>query len=129
MGCHTCCDPFWSFCRHGWGATVLKDSHTDACKMLSCTSAVHAFLQGPIPDVPVGDVYALLIEWCHGQGNMQQALQLVEQMMDRHVPPGQYLSPDVLAAVQQVRAREQALLLQESVMSYDDGPCRYSASP
>lgn len=58
--------------------------------------------QGPIPDVVVGDVYALLIAWCHSQGNMQQALQLVEQMMDRHVAPGQYLSPEVLSAVQQV---------------------------
>lgn len=55
-----------------------------------------------MPDVAVGDVYALLVQWCMGQGNTAQALQLVEQMMDRHVPPGQYLDPDVLAAVQQV---------------------------
>jgi pentatricopeptide repeat protein len=69
--------------------------------MLAC---IHVMLlvQGPIPDVVVGDVYALLTSWCHSQGNMQQALQLVEQMMDRHVPPGQYLSPEVLSAVQQV---------------------------
>jgi hypothetical protein len=33
---------------------------------------------------------------------MPQALQFVEQMLDRHIPPGQYLSPGVLAAVQQV---------------------------
>lgn len=59
----------------------------------------------------VGDVYALLVEWCHGQGNMQQTMQLVEQMLDRHVPPGHYLSPDVLAAVQQVGERCAARLL------------------
>lgn len=58
--------------------------------------------QGPVPDVAADDVYAMLVGWCCGQGNMQQALQLVEQMMDRHIRPGQYLSPDVLAMVQQV---------------------------
>lgn len=52
----------------------------------------------------MGDVYACLIEWCHGEGNMPQALQLVEQMLDRHVAPGHYLSPDVLAAVQEASA-------------------------
>lgn len=55
-----------------------------------------------MPDVAVGDVYALLVEWCLGQGNPTQAVQLVEQMLTRRVPPGQYLSPEVLAAVQQV---------------------------
>lgn len=55
-----------------------------------------------MPDVAAGDVYALLVEWCHGEGNMPQALELVEQMMDRHIPPGQYLAPSVLEAVQQV---------------------------
>jgi hypothetical protein len=71
----------------------------------STPAACMRAVQGPIPDVVVGDVYALLVEWCHGQGNMQQAMQLVEQMLDRHVPPGHYLSPEVLAAVQQVGGR------------------------
>ena len=64
----------------------------------------YSVLQGSSPDVAVGDVYALLVEWCVAQGNMQQALQLVEQMMDRHVPPGQQLGPEVLLAVQEVGA-------------------------
>lgn len=51
-------------------------------------------------------MYGLLIEYSiNAQGSMQQALQLVEQMMDRHLSPGQHLGPDVLAAVQQVSGR------------------------
>lgn len=70
---------------------------------MACCCCVACSPQGPIPDLAVGDVYGLLIEYSiNAQGNMQQALQLVEQMMDRHLSPGYHLSPDALAAVQQV---------------------------
>lgn len=54
-------------------------------------------------------MYGLLIEYSiNAQGNMQQALQLVEQMMDRHLSLGQHLGRDVFAAVQQVSWRPAA---------------------
>jgi hypothetical protein len=56
-----------------------------------------------VPDVLLGDVFALLVEWCHGQGSLEQALQLVSQMMDAgQLAPERFISADVLAALEQV---------------------------
>lgn len=60
-------------------------------------------MQDSVPDVHVGDVYALLVEWCCGQGNAAQALQLVEQMSDCGLQPAQHLSNEALTAMQQVK--------------------------
>jgi pentatricopeptide repeat protein len=61
-----------------------------------------AALQDPAPDVRAGDIYALLVDWCCQQGNIQQALQLIQQMADNGLQPQAFLSDAAMAQVQQV---------------------------
>lgn len=49
--------------------------------------------------VRAGDVLALLVEWCAGQGNAPQAAQLLQQMRARGLDPARFLAPGVLARV------------------------------
>lgn len=51
-----------------------------------------------LPDVRVGDVYGLLVDWSHRQGNGVQALALLTQMQERGVVQ-HCLSDDVLQEV------------------------------
>ncbi|WIA30074.1 hypothetical protein OEZ86_000169 [Tetradesmus obliquus] len=57
--------------------------------------------QDPAPNVRAGDIYALLVDWCCQQGNMQQALQLIQQMADNGLQPQAFLSQATAAQVQQ----------------------------
>lgn len=52
--------------------------------------------------VDPGDVYALLVEWCYGQGHAGQALQLLQQMCGRGLHPDAYMDPGMLGAIYQV---------------------------
>lgn len=99
----------WSIrtsCTRAHSVDLRRCLFTESMARCCCVTSAR---QGPIPDLAVGDVYGLLIEYSiNAQGNMQQALQLVEQMMDRHLSPGQHLGPEVFAAVQQVSRRPAA---------------------
>jgi pentatricopeptide repeat protein len=61
-----------------------------------------AAVQDPAPDVRSGDIYELLVDWCCQQGNMPQALQLIQQMADNGLQPQAFLSDATMAQVQQV---------------------------
>lgn len=65
-------------------------------------SVVILCLQAAVPDVRLGDIYGLLVEWCHQQGNPQQAMQLLQQMVDRGLAPQMYLPEAVIAELCQV---------------------------
>ena len=55
------------------------------------------------PDVEsairVGDVYALMVEWFHSQGQMDQAYSLIEKMVARSIILSPYLDQEMVAAI------------------------------
>eukprot|EP00879_Flechtneria_rotunda_P011811 GHRR01012338.1.p1 GENE.GHRR01012338.1~~GHRR01012338.1.p1 ORF type:complete len:1377 (+),score=585.08 GHRR01012338.1:1099-5229(+) len=55
--------------------------------------------QDGMPDVRIGDIYALLVEWCYQQGNMVQAQQLMQQMAGRGLQPQAYITEAMVADV------------------------------
>jgi len=56
--------------------------------------------------VRVGDVFALLVEFYHSQGNMQQAYVLIEKMRDRQIVLNPYLDADLIEQVYQAMGIE-----------------------
>lgn len=44
----------------------------------------------------VGDVFALLVEYYHSQGNMQQAYVLIEKMQERKIIINPYLDTELV---------------------------------
>jgi hypothetical protein len=46
--------------------------------------------------VRVGDVFALLVEFYHSQGNMQQAYVLIEKMQERKIIINPYLDTELV---------------------------------
>ena len=51
--------------------------------------------------VRIGDVFALLVEFYHNEGNMQQAYVLIEKMQERKIIINPYLDSEL---VEQVRS-------------------------
>jgi len=55
------------------------------------------------PDVEnalrVGDVYALMVEWYHSQGQYDQAYQLIEKMVSRSIVLAPYLDQEMVATI------------------------------
>ena len=50
----------------------------------------------------IGDIYALLVEWCYHQGNAEQALQLIHQMQARGIAPVPYVDTGTVSAIYKV---------------------------
>jgi intraflagellar transport protein 140 len=55
------------------------------------------------PDVEnalrVGDVYALMVEWFHSQGEMSQAFDLIQKMAARSIVLAPYLDQEMVSAI------------------------------
>ena len=49
--------------------------------------------------VRVGDVFALLVEFYHSQGNMQQAYVLIEKMQERKIIINPYLDTELVTTL------------------------------
>lgn len=47
----------------------------------------------------VGDVYALMVEWFHSQGQMQQAYELIQKMASRSIVLAPYLDSDMVVTI------------------------------
>ena len=47
----------------------------------------------------VGDVYALMVEWFHSQGQMQQAYELITKMVSRSIVLAPYLDQEMVGAI------------------------------
>ena len=58
--------------------------------------------------VRIGDVFALLVEFYHNEGNMQQAYVLIEKMQERKIIINPYLDSEL---VEQVRFARHSLAL------------------
>lgn len=58
--------------------------------------------QDSIPDVRQGAIYGLLVEWCYQQDNIPQAMQLIQQMLDKGLIPQVYLAEGLVSEVCQV---------------------------
>ena len=56
--------------------------------------------------VRVGDVFALLVEYYHSQGNMQQAYVLIEKMQERKIIINPYLDTELVDQVYQTMGEE-----------------------
>merc|ERR1712127_166268 len=56
--------------------------------------------------VRVGDVFALLVEFYHSQGNMQQAYVLIEKMQERKIIINPYLDTELVDQVYQTMGEE-----------------------
>ena len=61
----------------------------------------HQLVEQPAVEsaVRVGDVYALLVEYYHQQGNMQQAYVLIEKMRERKIILNPYLDTELIEEV------------------------------
>merc|ERR1711988_93599 len=57
--------------------------------------------------VRVGDVFALLVEYYHSQGNMQQAYMLIEKMRGRNIILSPYLDSELIEQVYSAMGVEQ----------------------
>lgn len=49
--------------------------------------------------IRVGDVYALMVEWCYSQQQMEQAYNLIEKMRARSIILSPYLDQEMVAAI------------------------------
>merc|ERR1719197_1758626 len=47
----------------------------------------------------VGDVYALMVEWFHSQGQMQQAYELIQKMVARSIVLAPYLDQEMVQGI------------------------------
>ena len=47
----------------------------------------------------VGDVYALMVEWFHSQGQFDQAYSLIEKMVGRSIVLAPYLDQEMVGAI------------------------------
>ena len=68
------------------------------CARAGQVKIAHQLVEQPgVEDaVRVGDVFALLIEFYHSQGNMQQSYVLIEKMRDRNILLNPYLDADLI---------------------------------
>jgi len=68
----------------------------------------HQLLEQPDVEqaVRVGDVFALLVEFYHSQGNMQQAYVLIEKMQERKIIINPYLDTELVDQVYQTMGEE-----------------------
>ena len=57
--------------------------------------------------VRVGDVFALLVEYYHSQGNMQQAYMLIEKMRGRNIILSPYVDSELIEQVYSAMGVEQ----------------------
>lgn len=92
------------------------------CSMPCNVVLLVAHLQDPAPDVRAGDIYALLVRWCCEQGNMPQALQLLQQMAEHGLHPGNFVAEATLLQVQQVRTTGSAAWSRQSCMLFKLAP-------
>ena len=53
--------------------------------------------------VRIGDVFALLVEFYHNEGNMQQAYVLIEKMQERKIIINPYLDSELVEQVRLAR--------------------------
>jgi len=74
---------------------VVKDDPNEMVKI------AHQLVEQPDVEaaVRVGDVFALLIEFYHSQGNMQQAYVLIEKMRERKIILNPYLDSQLIEQV------------------------------
>jgi len=81
---------------------VVKEDPNEMVKI------AHQLVEQPAVEsaVRVGDVYALLVEYYHQQGNMQQAYVLIEKMRERKIILNPYLDTELIEEVYRTMGAE-----------------------
>jgi len=106
---------------------TLVRKFVDARKLVKTDTAemvkiCHSLLDEPDVEsaVRVGDVFALLIEFYHLQGNMEQAYHLIEKMRDRNIILSPYLDQDMVDSIYKAMGIEAVPEAEEEAVEGED---------